>query len=487
MKTDFLGRDEASQHAFSRAVEHAKSNVIAHFARLEQCYSGMPPAGTAHLLDGVDLCPEEGRALEEVLDWVGRNILRNSIAVTHPHTMAHLHCPPLIPALAAEMLISASNPSMDSWDQAPAATYLEQEMVKWLLGLFQLGQQGDGVFTSGGTQSNFMGLLLARDVFARDQLDWNIQTRGLPPDASRLRILCSEMAHFSVQKSAAILGLGYDAVVSVATNRERQIDTDALRRTVARLRSENLLPFVIVGTAGTTDFGSIDPLHALADIAAQEKLWLHVDAAYGGALALSRRHGHLLSGIERADSVTVDFHKLFFQPISCSALLIKDVKDWEVIRYHADYLNPEENENAGVLDLVTKSIQTTRRFDGLKIFVTLQTLGRERFAALIDGVLALAEQGADLVRQDPELQLMAPPRMASVVFRYAAPGLSEETLEHINSVARRQLLLKGEALIGMTRVDDHACVKFTLMNPRTTAGDLAVILDAFKRCARELI
>ncbi|NEX60942.1 pyridoxal phosphate-dependent decarboxylase family protein [Noviherbaspirillum galbum] len=487
MSQEFLGRDEQSQDAFSRAVEQAASNVIAHFGTLEQCYSGMPPTQTARLFDGIDLCPEQGRALKDVLDWVGANILRNSIAVTHPHTMAHLHCPPLIPAVAAEVMIAASNPSMDSWDQAPAATYLEQEMVKWLLGLFGLGGSGDGVFTSGGTQSNFMGLLLARDVFAREQLGWNIQTKGLPPQASRLRILCSEMAHFSVQKSAAILGLGYDAVVPVPADADRQMDPEALRQTIARLREQELLPFALVGTAGTTDFGSVDPLHALADVAAQEKLWLHVDAAYGGALMLSRKHSRLLSGIERADSVTVDFHKLFFQPISCSALLIKDAADWEVIRYHADYLNPEENENAGVLDLVTKSIQTTRRFDGLKIFVTLQTLGRERFAALVDGVLALAEEGAQLVRNDPDLQLMAPPRMASVVFRYAAQGLDETTLEHINTVARRQLLLDGEALIGMTRVDDHACVKFTLMNPRTRAEDLSRILEAFKRCARSLL
>ena len=312
-------------------------------------------------------------------------------------------------------------------------------------------------------------------------MGWKIQDQGLPPQASRFRILCSDLAHFSVMKSAAILGLGYAAVVPVKTDAARQMCPAALRATLLGLRAENLLPIALVATAGTTDFGSIDPLSEIADIANAEKIWLHVDAAYGGALVFSTRHRKFLAGIERADSITVDFHKLFFQPISCSALLLRDQAAWEVIRYHADYLNPEENEDSGFIDLVTKSIQTTRRFDSLKLFVTLQTLGRQRFAALLDGMIDLAQKAGACICADTDLELANTPALASVVFRYSGHGLEPDMLDRINAAARKALLLRSEALIGMTKVDNRVFVKFTLMNPMTTLADVRRVLMLFKQ------
>jgi L-2,4-diaminobutyrate decarboxylase len=206
-----------------------------------------------------------------------------------------------------------------------------------------------------------------------------------------------------------------------------------------------------------------------------------VDAAYGGALALSGRDAGLLEGIALADSVTIDFHKLFFQPISCSLLLVGDAAAWETIRFHADYLNPEEHLEEGVPDLVTKSIQTTRRFDGLKVFVTLQVLGRDGYAALIDRCLSLARAAGGLIAEDPELELACEPMIASVVFRYQPTGLAPEVADHANRVARRKLLQAGEALIGFTKVNERAFVKFTLMNPLTSLADVRVILAVFKR------
>lgn len=478
----FLGPSPASQAAYGEAITQAQAVLLDDFGPLTACYSGEAASVTAGRFAQLEFLPALGDDLARVLEWVGRNVLRHSIVVTHPHTMAHLHCPPLIPALAAELLVSATNQSMDSWDQAPAATFLEQHLIQSLAQLFELGDSADGIFTSGGTQSNFMALLLARDTYASKRLGWSIQEQGLPPEAPRFRILCSDVAHFSVMKSAAILGLGYAAVVPVATDAARQMCPLALAATLTRLRAENMLPIALVATAGTTDFGSIDPLSALADLAAIEKIWLHVDAAYGGALMLSSRHRALLSGIERADSVTVDFHKLFFQPISCSALLVRDKSAWEVIRYHADYLNPEENESDGVIDLVTKSIQTTRRFDGLKLFVTLQTLGRQGFTALLGGMLDLAQAAGALIGADSDLELANDPMLVSVVFRYCGPGqdLGPRALDTINAAARKALLLRGDALIGITKVDQRVFVKFTLMNPLTTLDDVRNVLRLFK-------
>ncbi len=258
----------------------------------------------------------------------------------------------------------------------------------------------------------------------------------MPAQASRLRVLCSSVAHFSVQQSAAILGLGHGAVLPVRVDAAQRMDIDALRGAIADLRDQGLVPMAVVSTAGTTDFGSIDPLAAVADVAEREGLWLHVDAAYGGALAFSERLRPWLDGIDRADSLTVDFHKLFWQPISAGALLLRDRSAWELLRLHADYLNPVEAGEQGTLDLVTKSIQTTRRFDSLKLFVTLRTLGRKRFAALVEQTVDLAAAVAACIDADPAFELVAPVAINSVVFRCVSAEWSAEQTDRVNAQLR---------------------------------------------------
>lgn len=484
---DFLSPSQTSQDAYRDALTAAEQVLARHFSSLGRCYDGPDAPVLAENFADVEVCPEEGMGVAAALDRVGELVLRHSVMVSDPTCIGHLHCPPVIPALAAEALISATNQSMDSWDQAPAATYLEQRVVDWLCGLYGLGGTADGIFTSGGTQSNFMALLLARDIFCRRELNWRVQEQGLPPEASRLRILCSAAAHFSVQQSAAILGLGQNAVVPVALDATRRMDVEALRRTIAEMRAEGLLPFAIAATAGTTDYGSIDPLPELAELAAAHGLWLHVDAAYGGALALSDRHAGLLDGIGLADSVTVDFHKLFYQPISCSALLVRDRAGFDAIRLHADYLNPEDHAENGVLDLVTKSIQTTRRFDGLKPFVTLQALGRRRLAAMIDATIDLARQTAALIAGDGELELAAPPVINALVLRFAPAGVGEAALDEVNARIQDRLLKEGKALLARTKVDGKVFLKMTLLNPRTSWVHVETILDQLKAIGHDCL
>ena len=479
----FLGPGPAARAAYARAMALARDQVLEQLAPRSQAWRGTPPAELHARFAALDPCPEDGEPLAAVLQWAGAQVLADCVAVQHPLAMAHLHCAPLLPALAAEAMLSAANPSMDSWDQAPAPTHLEQRLVQWLGQCFGMGAEADGIFTSGGTQSNFCGLLLARDRACRRAWGTDVQHSGLPPQASRLRILCSAVAHFSVQQSAAILGLGHDAVVPVATDAARRMDADALAAAVKALRAQGLLPFAVVGTAGTTDFGSIDPLRDLARVAVDEGLWLHVDAAYGGALVLSSRLRPLLQGIEHADSLTVDFHKLFWQPVSASALLVRDASAWDSLRLHADYLNPEDDDTP---DLVTKSIQTTRRFDALKVWVSLRTLGRRHFAEMIERTVDLAQAVADCIDADPAFERMAPVAINSVVFRCVDGPWSAQHTDHVNAVVRHRLLHSGRALVGRTRVDGRCCLKFTLLNPATTLDDVQRLLADIRRIAEDL-
>ena len=341
------------------------------------------------------------------------------------------------------------------------------------------------MFTSGGTQSNFMGLLLARDRYAQKHFQWSIQEQGLPPQASRFRILCSEVAHFTIRQTAALLGLGQQAVVPVATDADYRLSPHHLEQQIIALKQEGLLPIAIVATAGTTDFGSIDPLPEIAQLAQAYDLWLHVDAAYGGALMMSDTYRHLLDGIAAADSLTIDFHKLFYQPISCGAFLIKERSNFDLLKLHADYLNPETNEDLGILDLVVKSVQTTRRFDALKLFVSMQCLGRKIFADMIETTINTARETAFFLQADADFELANVPTINAVVFRYIpqaqASKLTPVSLSNqINQSIRLELIRQGQAIIAQTQIGVFIYLKFTLLNPRTTVAHVKSLLEEMR-------
>jgi len=479
----FLHSGKEGLQAYRQAVDLVKETLSKFYAAYPKPYSGKAPKEVG--VDVKSLWPisEAGESLQDVLQEIYTSLLSNAIHVTHTKSLAHLHCPPLIPALAAEMMISALNQSMDSWDQSAAATYLEEEMIRWLCGAFGYREGADGTFTSGGTQSNYMGLLLARDAFCWKHWGWNVQKDGLPPEARRLRILCSEDAHFTVKTSASQLGLGENSVVLIKTDHRRRLCVKDLHQKLAQLRQEQLFPFALVATCGTTDFGSIDPLREMAKLAKENGIWLHVDAAYGGALLLSRDFSGKMQGIELADSITVDFHKLFYQPISCGAFLVKDGTSFRFIHHHANYLNPVEDEEEGVPHLVNKSVQTTRRFDALKLFVSLRVIGTERFSEMIDYTFRLAQAAADRISEMDKLTVLnKQPELNAVVFRYQPDFCQDkEMVNKANRLICRMLLQRGSAVIARTSIDGTAYLKFTLLNPRTTIEDIESILEEVQK------
>lgn len=471
----FIKEGMSGQDAYLQAIDQTKKVVADVSVQARGPFSGETPQMIQRAVKEMKLATEKGQPLEVVLEDVA-TLLLHSIQVNHKACIGHLHCPPLVPALAAEMVISAVNQSLDSWDQSSSATYLEQELIDWLCNRLGLGENADGTFTSGGTQSNYMGLLLARDAFCEKQWNWNVQKKGLPPEARRLRILCSEAAHFTVKKSASQLGLGEDAVILVSTDRHQRMSLTDLKEKLRILKAENLLPYALVGTCGTTDFGSIDPLLHLAEAAKDNDLWFHVDAAYGGALMLSHNDYHRIRGIEQADSITADFHKLFFQPISCGAFLVKERKHFKYISYHADYLNPEQDEEEGLLHLVNKSVQTTRRFDALKLFMSLRAVGLDRFGEMIDHTIEVARKTAQLMKESRFFTVInAEPEINAVVFRYE-PSFLKNNFDALNKQIHSELLHGGRALLAKTMHEGKLYLKFTLLNPRVTMEDMKKLI-----------
>ncbi|MFE7513365.1 pyridoxal phosphate-dependent decarboxylase family protein [Streptomyces sp. NPDC057540] len=456
--------NDTTAESYRRSVTEGVERVARKLAATRGPFTGVTPAELAPVVDAVDLDRPLGDA-SAALDELESVYLRDAVYFHHPRYLGHLNCPVVIPAVLGEAVLSAVNSSLDTWDQSAGGTLIERKLIDWTTGRIGLGPLADGVFTSGGTQSNLQALLLAREEAGTT-------------DLSRLRIFSSECSHFSVQKSAQLLGLGRDAVVSVPVDATKRMQSVVLAAELEACRAEGLVPMAIVATAGTTDFGSIDPLPEIAALAEEYGAWMHVDAAYGCGLLASTTRRHLLDGIERADSVTVDYHKSFFQPVSSSAVLVRDGATLRHATYHADYLNPRRTLAEQIPNQVDKSLQTTRRFDALKLWMTLRVMGADGVGELFDEVCDLAREGFGLLADDPRYDVVVEPQLSTLVYRYVPEAAaSPEDVDRANLYARKALFASGEAVVAGTKVDGRQYLKFTLLNPETTAADIAAVLD----------
>ncbi|MFJ8540704.1 lysine decarboxylase DesA [Streptomyces sp. NPDC093586] len=449
---------------YRRSVTQGVERVAAKLAATDRPFTGVTVDALAPRIDAIDLdTPLHDTAA--VLDELEDVYLRDAVYFHHPRYLAHLNCPVVIPAVLGEAVLSAVNSSLDTWDQSAGGTLIERKLIDWTAARAGLGPAADGVFTSGGSQSNLQALLLAREEAKTEEL-------------GKLRVFASEVSHFSVQKSAKLLGLGPDAVVTVPVDHDKRLQTVALARELERCAADGLVPMAVVATAGTTDFGSIDPLPEIAALCAQYGVWLHVDAAYGCGLLASLKYRDRLTGIERADSVTVDYHKSFFQPVSSSALLVRDGATLRHATYHAEYLNPRRMVRERIPNQVDKSLQTTRRFDALKLWMTLRVMGADGIGELFDEVCDLAAEGWRLLAADPRFDVVVEPSLSTLVFRYVPAAVTEPAeIDRANLYARKALFASGDAVVAGTKVAGRHYLKFTLLNPETTTADIAAVLD----------
>lgn len=426
--------------------------------------SDASPSTLHDLVTAFEVCPEEGVGLAASLADLGRVVWGNAVVPSDAACVAHLHPPTLVASVVTELSIAALNQSMDSWDQAPAATEVELHLMSWLAGLMGMPSNATGIMTSGGTASNVLGLTLARS-WAAHGLGIDVLKSGLPPQSASWRIVCSDQAHFSVQRGAAQLGLGRDAVIAVASTSAGVMDLDALDGALDELTRSGLRAMAIVATAGTTDLGAIDPLEAVGERARRYNAWFHVDAAVAGAYLLSETLSDQLVGIAGADSVTIDFHKLWWQPFNASALIVRDHAYFDLLRVKSNYLD-RGDELEGMVNLVGRSLDTSRRFDAAKVFASLRAVGRRELANMLEHLVSLAHYAGTRLSEDPRFEVLTPPTSVMCVFR--APGFGGDDLRAV----QQGLLARGEMVLGRTEIKGASALKFTFMNPLATTSDV---------------
>lgn len=421
--------------------------------------------------------PEEPTPANEVLDFVMNTIIPNSNIVSHPKSYSFVPGPSNYISVMADTIATGFNIFSGGWAASPAAAELEIIVMNWLLKIFGFPtKKGGGIFTSGGSMANLTALVTARRIKCGD-------------DFSKAIIYLSDQAHSSNIKAIKVIGFKKEQIRIIPTDIEFKVALNKLKNVIAKDRLEGLIPFCFIASAGTTNTGTIDPLNEIADICEKENLWMHVDGAYGGAAILSNKGKQLLKGIERADSLTVDPHKWFYQPYEIGCLLIKD-HNWlsSTFSEKPEYLRDIEG-NESEINFYDHGIQLTRRFRALKFYMSIKTFGLKSFKKAIQYNIDLAEQTEEILRNSIYWEITSPATLAIINFRYNPIGqnLSEKELDHINQNISKKIVASREALLVTTILQGQTVLRMCLINPRTTIDDIKSTLQQCEQYGKEEI
>lgn len=416
--------------------------------------------------------PANGRTSDEVLTEFGERLAPFAYAAQHPGSYSYFTPPPLPMSIAGETLAQWLNQGIDVWLAGMASPFVEEEVVGWLCDLCGYAADGWGVLTSGGVMANIMALTIARDVHLRELLG------GEPPRGARLegaRVYASDQTHFSIERAVDLLGFPDGTLEIVPSDEAFRLRASDVAAAVSRDRAAGLTPFAICAVAGSTNTGSIDHVPGLADLAEREGLWLHVDAAYGAAARISPREAQKLPALERADSLTIDPHKWLFQPYDIGGLLVKRREDLlhtfhREPEYYAVW-GPEERP----LHWYQYSLEGTRRFRALKLWLSWKHLGSDGFARLIERNVDLAQH---LASRAKELGFeVIPPELAVVCFRLSPAGLDQEGTDELQRRLQRALEISGVGWLSTTTLRGRTWLRAGVINYLSTEADADLILD----------
>jgi aromatic-L-amino-acid/L-tryptophan decarboxylase len=421
--------------------------------------------------------PATGETLERILADFETKILPGITHWNHPAFFGYFATSSSVPGILAEMLIAALDVKAMLWKTSPAATELEEVATDWLRQMLGLGDGWFGITTDTASISSMLALAAARE--SRPELE--IRERGMAgrTDLPRLRVYASVHAHSSVDKAALALGIGLENVVKIADDEQFRMRSDALAAAIAEDRARGYLPLACVATVGTTSTSSIDPVPAIAEICKREKVWLHVDGAYGGTLAVVPEFRHVLDGVEGADSLVVNPHKWLFTPFDCSAFFIKQP---EVLK-RAFSLVPEylvTREQADVVNYMDYGVQLGRRFRALKLWMVIRAFGADGLAERLRRHCALARQFAGWVKASGDWELMAPVPFALVCFRYAPNGTSEAERDRHNEQIMHAVNDGGEVFLSHTKLHGRFTLRLSVGNIRTEEKHLALAWEKLR-------
>lgn len=426
----------------------------------------------------------EGVPLPQLLDEC-RTIMDLSRHNGHPRFFGYVASPSTPIGAYGDLIASALNANITCWRSGPAGTELERMVVRWLGSLINYDRDARGLLTSGGSMANMIALLVAN----RRKTGADASKRGLWNSGPPMTVYASSEAHMSIAKAADILGFGRDHVRVIPCDERQRIRVDLLREKIEADWSEGLRPFCVVGSAGTVNTGVVDPLSALAAIAAEFDLWFHVDGAYGAPGVLDERKRHLFAGLERADSVSLDPHKWLYVPVDAGCLLFRDTAAAKATfsTDEADYIKTHGYVDEEAFAFWDYGVELSRRFRALKIWLTLQYYGSRRIAEAISEDISLAEYLGEVVSNADDFELLAPLELSICCFRYVpANRLSETELDKLNERIMERVQKGGRAYLSNATVSGHFALRACITNFRTTKNDIDETIAAIRDAGEDL-
>ncbi len=449
--------------------------------RQKPVFQPMTPSERQDLLSAT--LAEEGMDPEELLTQIRDQIFTHPMGNGHPRFFGWVNSPPAALGILADLLAATLNPSCAGGDHA--AIYLEHCAIRWLMELLDFPTEHSmGLLVSGGSMASLTCLSVAR-YWATKKEGWNVRESGFNPQRSQLMLYTSQEGHSCIHKAAELLGLGSAAIRIIPTDSDFRINIQALRDAIRADREAGRRPFCIVASAGTVNTGAIDPLNILADICTEEDLWLHGDGAYGAVGKLDPAAAPLFAGLERVHSLAIDPHKWFSVPIECGCALVYDKQLLrETFSLVPAYLQMEEGKGfAGLPWFSEYGFQQTRGFRALKLWMVLQSLGRQGLAQRISRHNALARHLASLIDTEPDFERVAPITLSIVCFRYVPSKLrgKQSAIAQLNRAIIPALQSSGEAFLTGTELRGQFALRACILHDATTTADIEALIEIIRR------
>ena len=400
-----------------------------------------------------------------------QEIINGSIHLHHPQYMGHQISPPApITALSA-LVTDMMNNGMGVYEMGGPSTAIERVVTEVIGNAIGYDDSAGGFLTSGGTLANLTCLLTARAQLK----ERHIWTEGMGD--KKLALMVSEEAHYCVDRAARIMGLGDDGIIKVPVNKRFQLDVGLLENCYSEAATKGIEVFAIVGSACTTSTGSYDNLEALSAFAKSKNIWFHIDGAHGGAVVFSNKYREIVAGMDKADSVIIDCHKMMMTPSVTTAVVYKEMKNsFTTFSQKASYLF-EKTHDREWFNLAKRTFECTKLMMGVKFYSILQAYG---VAAIDDFVTALHDNArilADLVNDHPDFELACYPESNIVCYRLVVEGMEKDKMNLLNAKIRRRILEEGEFYIVQTQINDKLYLRNTMMNPFTTKNHMKNLLD----------
>ena len=431
--------------------------------------------------------PEKGSKPEEILARFTRDVVTHAMQVPSPRYFGQFNPTPLPIGVWADALSSALNQNAGAWRNGPTSAMIEARVLRWLCELIGYGPESFGALASGGTEANLMALKCARDRAHKAAVQ-----QGLRSALGNLTIYASEQCHFSIERSVDILGLGRTSLRKIPTDERFHIRTDLLQEQIKADRQAGCLPCCIIGIAGATSTGVIDPLEELAEVAKENNCWYHVDAAYGGTLAFSLKHREKLRGISLADSITFDPHKWMFVPFACGAVLVRG--GGRVLRDAFDitpeYLNEDRGGADVEFDFFRYGQMGTRRFNSLKLWMAIKFMGRKGYADVIERQIELTEYLANRIDHLTDFKRVAQVETAVCCFRFLRANLAKASgveQDRLQQMLQRAIERSGEAWITTTVLDGRRALRVNINSFLTERRHVDDLIELLTRKSKAII